>query len=165
MRPSSGSQATTKAIIRREGSPLPDPSRIRLTTRRPPRESPDVSAKGTIWSAHARITNETALKALLAALPDTISAAVQELARAGWNKTGMRYDAPSRQAFWLQHGSDGVLSCYTFEDVADINIATELWRLFDDASPMSEQQMYRIFSAVTGNALGACAGDGSNTKS
>lgn len=124
-----------------------------MTKRKPTGETPDISAKGAIWSSQARVTDRKAFETLLAPLPAAIATDVRKLARSGRNKSGMRYDAASRCAFWLEHGSDGVLSCFTFERVANLETAAEMWQRFDDAAPIRPEQMYEIFSRVTGYAL------------
>jgi hypothetical protein len=101
------------------------------------------------------------MKALLASLPNAISAEVRQLAKTGGrNKGGMRYCAPSHQAFWLLHHSNRVLTCFTFENVPSLEKAAEIWTELDVAAEMQPQvgephpsasdQMREIYSRVVG---------------
>jgi len=64
----------------------------------------------SILSAHARIDDETAMRKLLEPLPPAIAADVRQVASPeGRGKAGMRYDAPSRKAFWIEHTKDSVV--------------------------------------------------------
>jgi hypothetical protein len=112
-----------------------------------------VNTEPGIWSAHARDNDRKAVDRLLTILPDDIRANARELVRStGRGKHGMRYDAATRKAFWLQHGSDGVLSCFTFEDVATIEKAAEMGLGFEQAAPLNFQVMSAIYVVVTGCA-------------
>jgi hypothetical protein len=103
-----------------------------------------------IWTAHARITDTAALNKLLAQLPEAIAANVRTLARpAGRGKGGMRWSQELRRAYFLQHRTDGVLSCVTFEAVPTAEKAAELWNAIEEEKPDMDG-VCRVYAAVTG---------------
>jgi hypothetical protein len=95
------------------------------------------------------------MKAILAPLPAEIADVVQQMATPrGRGRATMRYDAPSRKAFWIEHSNQGVMNdvvgCYTFAKVEDHDAAADLWERFENSAPITPEQMIEIYSRVTG---------------
>jgi hypothetical protein len=104
-----------------------------------------------IWIAAARLDNADHMAALLKPLPAAIAAQVRQLAGLlpanGENLAGMRYDAPSRRAFFL-HGAGALLTCITFDSVKDIEQAAAIWAAIEDGTDCRA-----AYSLVTGVSM------------
>ncbi|HEX4050582.1 MAG TPA: hypothetical protein VHY19_06885 [Steroidobacteraceae bacterium] len=103
-----------------------------------------------IWTAQASAADAEALDKLLGALPEDIAADVRALATPpGRKRSGMRWSAQLRRAYFLQHAPDGVLSCITFEGVPSPEKAAELWTAIHDGE-LDMDGVCRAYAAVMG---------------
>ncbi|MBV8144131.1 MAG: hypothetical protein JO184_03905 [Gammaproteobacteria bacterium] len=109
-----------------------------------------------IMGAHARITDMSAMRELLEPLPPSIAADVRKLAtRCRKGRAGMRYDAASQKAFWMQHAPDGVVTVVTFLHIATVEVAAELWGAMMRAAPICADRLSAIYAEVTGHTVEA----------
>jgi hypothetical protein len=103
-----------------------------------------------IWTAQANTADAEALDKLLDALPEDLAAEVRELAtQRGHRKSGMRWSAQLRRAYFLQHAPDGVVSCITFEKVPNLEKTAELWAAIHDED-LDMNGVCRAYAAVIG---------------
>src|SRR5215469_1022136 len=107
-----------------------------------------------IVDAHARITDMRAMQELLEPLPSNIAVDVRKLAtRCRRGRAGMRYDAASQKAFWIQHSRDGVLTVVTFLHIATVEVAAELWAAIMRGAPICAERLSAIYAEVTGHTV------------
>ena len=112
--------------------------------------------QAAIMGAHARVTDISAMQELLAPLPPSIAVDVRKLAtRCRRCRAGMRYDAESQKAFWMQHAPDGVVTVVTFLHIATVEVAAELWGAMMRAAPICAERLSAIYAEVTGHTVEA----------
>lgn len=91
--------------------------------------------QGGLLLAQARIGDERALQDLLASLPACMMQEALELAQPTMRgQSVMHYDNDLKRAYFLLHGTDGVLCCVTFDAVSSLGQAALLWMEYRDAS-------------------------------
>ena len=107
-----------------------------------------------IVGAQARISDMSAMHELLEPLPPNIACDVRKLAtRCRRGRAGMRYDAASQKAFWMQHTHDGVVTVVTFLHIATVEVAAELWGAIMRAAPICAERLSAIYAEVTGHTV------------
>ena len=112
--------------------------------------------QAAIMGAHARVTDMNAMQELLAPLPPSIAVDVRKLAtKCRRGRAGMRYDAASQKAFWMQHAPDGVVTVVTFLHIATVEVAAELWGAMMRAAPICAERLSAIYAEVTGHTVEA----------
>jgi len=101
-----------------------------------------------VWIASARLGNPDDVETLLRPLPADLAAEVRStllgLETPKGARVGMRYDAPSSRAYFLQK-HPGHLDCITFDRIKDLEQAAEIWAEIDDGVDYRE-----AYSKVTG---------------
>lgn len=116
-----------------------------------------ITDEQAIWSAQARVSDSTAMEALLMPLPVAVAAQARELAELP-GQNGMEYDERRRCAYWLTHQSDGIFICVTFGYVPDVDAAVQLWTVLSDKnSAPSVERLLTAYEQATGIDIDAIA--------
>ena len=97
-----------------------------------------------IWAAQARVSDSTAMEALLMPLPVAVAVQARELAELP-GQSGMEYDERLKCAYWLTHQADGFFVCVTFGYVPNLEAATKLWTVVSDEN--GEPSVERLLAA------------------
>jgi hypothetical protein len=90
------------------------------------------------------------MQKLLEPLPAAIVAEIRKLVTMALGGQGMRYDAETKKAFWLQRSADGMLTVITFPGIASLEIAAELWtEMARCTEPLNMASLSALYAQVT----------------
>lgn len=110
--------------------------------------------RGGFRMTHARIEDHGEVHKLLASLPDWITQKARQLAEPTMRgRSEMHYDNELKRAYFLVHGTEGVLCCVTFDGVWSLGEAALLWGEFRRESECVASRFAAHYAKVAGLTL------------